>query len=207
MDIATQCYKEKGLVKQYVLDDMSIQTLAFTPDMLSNASFGIFISNSAKDQEVFQTLQQLSQALVQNDKIQLRDLVKMLKSNSISELETQMIQAESRAMEQYQQQMQMQQQAEMEKLQAEQQFELEKIQLEIDGKIAVAEINSFARQMDQDVNDNLVPDQLEIEKLRNDKELKTRKLNLDEKKLAQDAKFREQEIQIKRKQANRAIKK
>lgn len=207
IDVATQCYKEKGLVKQYVLDDMSIQTLSFTPDMLSNASFGIFISNSAKDQEVFQTLQQLSQALVQNDKIQLRDLVKMLKSNSIAELETQLIQAEARNMEQYQQQMQMQQQADMERLQAEQEFELQKIQLEIDGKIAVAEINSFARQMDQDVNDNLVPDQLEIEKLRTDKELKTRKLNLDEKKLAQDAKFKEEELQIKRKQANRAIKK
>jgi hypothetical protein len=174
--------------------------------MLTNASFGIFISDSARDQEIFQSLQQLSQALVQNDKAQLGDLVKMMKSTSIEELGNQIQQSEKRAIELQQQQFQQQQQAQMEFLQAEQDFELEKLELEIEGKIAVAEINSFARQMDQDINDNNVPDQLEIEKLRNDRNIKTRKLNLEEKKLEQDAKFRAQEIAIKKKQANRAIK-
>lgn len=206
MDVAQQCYKDKGLVKQYVLDDLSVQSLSFNPDMLTNASFGIFISDSARDQEIFQSLQQLSQALVQNDKAQLGDLVKMMKSTSIEELGNQIQQSEKRAIELQQQQFQQQQQAQMEFLQAEQDFELEKLELEIEGKIAVAEINSFARQMDQDINDNNVPDQLEIEKLRNDRNIKTRKLNLEEKKLEQDAKFRAQEIAIKKKQANRAIK-
>jgi len=206
VDVAQQCYKDKGLVKQYVLDDLSVQSLSFNPDMLTNASFGIFISDSARDQEIFQSLQQLSQALVQNDKAQLGDLVKMMKSTSIEELGNQIQQSEKRAIELQQQQFQQQQQAQMEFLQAEQDFELEKLELEIEGKIAVAEINSFARQMDQDINDNNVPDQLEIEKLRNDRNIKTRKLNLEEKKLEQDAKFRAQEIAIKKKQANRAIK-
>jgi hypothetical protein len=61
--------------------------------------------------------------------------------------------------------------------------EMEIARLESDTKIKVAEIGSFSRQMDQDVNDNNVPDQLEIEKLRVNTALKERELDIKEKEL------------------------
>ena len=67
-------------------------------------------------------------------------------------------------------------------------------------KIEVAEINSFKNQMDQDSNDNGVPDQLEIEKLKaqvhhNDKKLniENRKLDLKEKEIEKNSSEKEKD--------------
>jgi hypothetical protein len=91
--------------------------------------------------------------------------------------------------DQQQQQLQQQQiEANQQLQQAQQAFELEKQQRDIDKDILIAEISSFRFQQDQDSNDNQVPDQLEIERLRNDKEYKDRKLDLEEKALKIKAK-------------------
>lgn len=91
----------------------------------------------------------------------------------------------------------------MEMQQALQQYELEKQARDLATKVKVAEIQSFARQMDQDINDNNVPDQLEIEKLRIETALKSRQLALAERKQVKDEKFKEEELKIKSKQANK----
>lgn len=140
---------------------------------------------------------------MQNDKAKLSDMIKMFNASSSKELEGYIIQSEKQAEQALQQQMQQQQQAQMELQQQAQDFELQKIQMEIDGKIAVAEINSFAKQMDQDINDNSVPDQLEIEKLREDVKFKTAKLKLEEEKFKKQSEQKDKELEIKKKQANK----
>lgn len=194
---------------QYILDDMTIKMLTIDPVELPNSTFGIFVSDSAKDQELFLTMRQLAHAALQNQQAELSDVVKMFSTDSVSEIKTLLetsekqrrdreMQMQQQQQQAQQQQMQMQQQAQMQ-VEA-QKAELEKAKLELEKyktdannetKLAVAEITSFRGQMDQDINDNGVPDQLEIERLKaqviqDDKknQIESRKLDIKEKELA-----------------------
>ena len=58
-----------------------------------------------------------------------------------------------------------------------------KIDQDNETKIEVAEINSFRGQMDQDINDNGIPDQLEIAKLKEQARATDKKLAVENRKL------------------------
>lgn len=165
------------------MDDLSIATLQFTPDSLTNASFGVFVTDSPKEQYIFDTLQALGQSLIQNDKAKFSDIIKLLEATSTEQLKRQIIQSEKESQQSEQQQFEAQLQAQQQAQLAEQEFQLEFQSREHENKILLAEIDSFKFQRDQDVNDNLVPDQLEVTKFQTDALLKSRKLDLEEKKL------------------------
>lgn len=200
---AQYCYKNKQVVRQYVLDDLSIDTLEITPDNFNNIDLGIFVSNSPREEMIFESLKGLSQALVQNDKASMSDLIKMLKSSSIEELQSMIVESEAKAeqmaAQQAQQQMEMQQQL----MQQQQEFELEKQARELDAKILIAEMDSFKFQRDQDINDNNVPDQFEILKFQQQADLQLRKLQLDEYRTKNEIRQRDEEIKIKKRQSNK----
>ena len=79
-----------------------------------------------------------------------------------------------------------------------QEFLREMKMMELDNKIEVAQINSFAKQMDQDQDDNGIPDQFELMKFEQEVKLKERKLRLDEKKLQQDGEIKRAQIKAKK---------
>ena len=182
---------------QYVGDDMTIAMFTVDQEQFSNTSYGIFVSDSARDQELFMILRQLTQAALQNQMTELSDVIKMFSTNSTAELRTMLETAEDKRREREQQMQQAQAQSQekiaMAQLQTEQKkLELEKYKTDANNetKIEVAEINSFRNQMDQDSNDNGIPDQLEIEKLKaqvhnNEKKitLENRKLDIKEKEM------------------------
>lgn len=180
---AQVAYKSKGLLTQFILDDQSISTLEINPESLVNADFGIFLTDASREEEIFQTLQQWGQALIQNDKATFSDMIKMLKTNSTEELESIIEQAEVTRQNQLQQQQQQDQQLQLQLQQNQQEFELEKQARDHDNKILIAEIDSLKFQRDQDINDNNIPDQFELEKFRVETKLKERKLDLEEKKI------------------------
>jgi hypothetical protein len=183
LDVAQAVYKDKTVVKQWLLDDMSVATLELTPDSLTNASFGVFISDSVKDEQIFETLKGLMQALVQNDKASFSDLIHALKSDSIAELSVDVRKAEEDARKS----MQQAQQAQMEmqaKMQADERaFELEKEQMANETKIRVAEITSFRGLMDNDSNNDGIPDQLEIDEFKQKLRLEEKKLDIEAEKV------------------------
>ena len=228
IDVAKVAWGDgKAKKLQYILDDMTIQMLTIDPVELPNSSFGVFVSDSAKDQELFLTLRQLSHAALQNQQAELSDVIKMFSTDSVSEIKTLLESSEKQRRDREAQQQQQVQQSQAQQQQAQQQAqmqietqkaELEKAKLELEKyktdannetKLAVAEINSFKNQMDQDINDNGVPDQLEIEKLKIEvvnqgkkAEIENRKLDIKEKELgmkdAQEAEKREQEAEKRR---------
>jgi len=171
---------------QYILDDMSIEMLSVDSDAFVNSSYGIFVSNSSKDQELFMTLRQLAHAALQNQTAELSDVIKMFSTNSTAELKT--ILEKSEAKKQQQVQQQQQQQLESQKEIAAQQEETKRMEIEMDKykvdednktKVAVAEINSFRNQMDQDINNNRIPDQLEIARLKDEAQRTDAKLDIE----------------------------
>jgi len=187
---------------QYVLDDMTTQLLYMEPADLIESNFGIFVSDSSKDQELFLMMRQLAHAALQNQQAELSDVVKMFSSESTSEIRTLLEKAEDKRNQQQAQQAQQAQEAQMAQVQATQQIEAQKLELDkykIDEdnatKIAVAEINSFRNQMDQDSNDNGIPDQLEIEKLKLQAEQVTQKNEIENRKLD----IKEEELNMKEK--------
>jgi hypothetical protein len=181
LKIAVDALKGKKTSMQMVLDDMSIQTLELAEDDFVFSDFGIFVSSSTRDSLAFEELRGLTQALIQNDKAKFSDIIRMLKTTSLTELQEQIIDSEKRAEEAAasSQQAQMQAQAEMQKQQ--QDFELEKLDKELEGKILIAQIDSFKFKEDQDIDKDGFPDQLEVERFREEIRLKDRELDIKEK--------------------------
>lgn len=77
---------KKKLVKRFILDDSHVASLEIDPEMYTNSDIGLFTTDIGKENEIFNHLKQLTQALVQNDKINLLTLTKMLEADSLSEL-------------------------------------------------------------------------------------------------------------------------
>lgn len=163
LEITQSCWKDKSIIKQYVLDDLSIATLQVEEGELSNSDFGVFLVDSAKEAEAFAMLQQWGQALLQNDKAKFSDMINLIKSESVHELQANIQQAEEDVAkregeaQQFQQELQQQQvdnqlaleqqkiDADMAKTQLEEANKLRIKQLDNETKIEVARMNQVNR--------------------------------------------------------------
>ncbi|MFN7300941.1 MAG: hypothetical protein ACK5U7_05640, partial [Bacteroidota bacterium] len=181
LKVAVDNLKNRKSNFQIVLDDASVQTLQINEEDLLMSDFGIFVTSSAKDARTFEELRGLSQALLQNDKAKLSDIIKMMKATSMSELQEQIKNSEKLAdeMQQQLQQQQFESQAELQR-QA-QEFELIKLDKTLENKVLVAQIDSFKFKEDQDIDKDGFPDQLEVERFREEIRLKDRELDIKEK--------------------------
>lgn len=185
IQVAQYTVKNKSLIKQIILDDGSVQVLELTPDDIVNSDFGLFVSQNYQDVKAFSKLENLSLSLLQNDRASFSDIIKLFKASSIAALEEEIINSEKQTQKAEQQNQEAALKANAEALMADRQHEIILKQMEIDAKIAVAEIDSFKFQKDQDQDDDGIPDQFEVEKWRKDVELKERKLDLEEKAISQ----------------------
>ena len=177
IETAEVAYKRKPLITQFVLNDGSRKVLEIDEEVFNNASYGIFNSDNSKDYQVFQELRQLSQPLLQNDKIDIDDLVEILNADSMSELKRE-LKASKRKREKREEQMQQAQQASEEKMvqmqiearEDEQVHQKEIAMLKAETELAKAQIESERFAKAQDVNENNVPDTLEVikEKMKQD---------------------------------------
>lgn len=91
----------------YILDDYSKEIINIDPITLDNATLGIFVADSTKANRLITTVQQLAHAALQNQQATLSDVVKILKEESVPEMEEVLKTAEENAQKR---QMQMQQQ-------------------------------------------------------------------------------------------------
>lgn len=167
-----------------VLDDES--TLLLTLDSvepLKDSHIGVFVTSSVKDQSIFETLRQSAMVMFNSKQISAVDFITLMSASSVSELKKQLLESERKMQQQQQELMEQQAQLQQQQLQLEHALEMEKEGLKSETAIRVAEINSFRFQRDQDLNDNQIPDQLEIERLKYDAEYRDRKLDIEEQKL------------------------
>ena len=178
---------------------MSVSMLSIDPDLFTNSSYGIFVSDSGKDQETFMVLRQLAQAALQNQRAELSDVIKMFSTNSTSELKTILEKAESQRKAEEQQMQQMQQESQERIAQAQQEQEQEKMMLDKyktdednATKLEIARMKEVGQQRALDLNRNKIPDIMEVEKFRQEAENKRDKIELEKEKL--DIKRRELDI-------------
>lgn len=169
VEVAKDVYKNDSKVLQYVTDDL--QTVLFQMDGMAfnSADYGVFITDENKDMQVFQAMKDHMKFALQNDQMAFHQIADIYTMESVSEIRSTL----SKYYEDKQQQMQSQQEQEMQmqqdQLAAQQQMHQEDMQLKQyiadttnETKIQVAQIATYNRQMDLDVNENLIPDPLEI---------------------------------------------
>lgn len=177
----------------YVLDDMSVRMLRLDLKLLAGNRTGIFVGNSTKAEEAKRAVQALAQAALQNQQAELGDIIKVIKADNLNDAEEsieiasakrkEVEQANAKAMEDSQRKREEAAQLHQEKQWAHDKNmiilkEKERRQTEIEKAVVVA--TGFNE--DKDMNDNNVPDVLDIAKHEFDAGNKTRKLDLDERK-------------------------
>ena len=201
--VAYATYQPKYIT--YILDDFSQKMLQIDYDLLENSTYGVFVSNSMKSDEALQMVRQLSHAAMQNQAVEMSDIMKVMRSESITEAEELLKKAEKERRELARQQQESEQQAQQQLQQAQQDFEKEKMYMEHQFKMEEIEkkgeleiqkqtILSIGFNEDKDLDKDGTPDVLEVAKFGVDAEIKQRNLELQEAKLEQQKKEHEDNL-------------
>jgi len=186
LNVAKDVYKGKTKRLQYMTDDMANVFFKINGTDFSNSEYGLFVSNSAKDNMAIEALKQLTHAALQNDKMTLSDVAQVYNATSLADLRQGLKQAEAEAEQRAQQMQQMQMQQQQEAVQMQQQSEKDKLDLEHAKlqlekekesredarnsednrtKLEIAQMNIMAKAVDGDSNDNGIKDSIDLAKL------------------------------------------
>jgi len=208
----------------YVLDDMSVQMFNLDINLLHNSTIGIFVSNSAKDGESKETIRQLAHAALQNQKIELSDVLTVIRQEGSQEAEEilkagekeRKYQENKQAQAERDSRLQLQREAkdwEKEKMNTEHKYKIDEIKVKGAIDLQKQAMLSIGFNEDKDVDDDGQLDVVEIYKAGKDAEIKARKQKLDEDKFLEDKmqfrmtdKNKQKELKIKEKQASKASK-
>jgi len=183
--------KVKSKKLNFVLDDMSRILVEVNGEDLASTEFDLFVSSTAEDMELRQTLKQLAHAYSQNGG-SISAMIKVLRSDSISDMARQLETEEIRIREEAAQiqkdnqetQMQIAQMAEQSQ-QAERELKLYEIDSNNATKLAIAQLQAESKTIDD--NRNGVDDRQEINNKQQELNAKvqadTRKSQLDERKI------------------------
>lgn len=191
---ALQAYKGNPQKTAYVLDDGSIDLLDMNTENLSLEDFGVFLSNSVEDYNMVQSLRANLSALIQNSDGDLRLISTALRTKNPAALD-ELIHEKYESIEK---QRQAAQQSEQELKQAALQVELEQRQLDRENELRIAMIRSMGYVRDADVNKDMIPDMLQMEKFNKEFEIKLRELDLRKEELMENNKSEEADRQVER---------
>ena len=159
MKVAWAGGKKAGMI----LGDGAYKFLNVMPDVALQ-DFGVYVGDSGKDDAMKQVVQQLAQAALQAGSVDLLGVIKVLRSDTMTEAEKVLEQAMSEMKKQQEVAMQQQQQAQQAAAEAEQakfQAEAQLKQMDNEAKIQVAKIASDSRlqvakiqaEVDRDLHD------------------------------------------------------
>ena len=213
LDVAKMSYRS-GKKIQYLGDDMMRTFLNIEAEEFTNASYGIFVSNSSKDDRALESLKSLAQAALQAGVVNFTDVATILQSESMTKVKK-MLEDSQQEMEKKQAQAQQaEQQAQQQAQQMQMQMEQEKEdredarkQLDSDTKIKVAMINAEARLIDADDNNDGYVDRKEGESAAKEIEVQA-KAQLERDKMQADLGLKKEELAEKKRnnKANEEIK-
>lgn len=177
LNTAKGAWEETGKQKlQYIFDNGERAFLDITPRFYYE-DMDVFVSDTSKDLENIQKLQQLIQPAMQNG-ASLLEAAEILTNDNFNIIKQKLkdMQTRQEQVQQQQQEAEAQQQQQLQQMQneakqqelmlQEAQMDLQRYQIDQDNqtKIAVAQINAYRGTEDMDQNDNGIPDIAEIGK-------------------------------------------
>ena len=218
LDTAKLSWKE-GKTINYVMDDMTRQFFLLDGVEFDNSEFGVFVSDSAKDSRIQNTMEQLAHAALQGGQVGIGDIVEVLQAESIQDIKRKLDKAQEKQ-QQVQKEMQQQQAENAQQLQQQtQQFEREKADREDtrntednQTKIQVAMIGAQSK-LDSDANSNGISDALDAAKLelqsykqKEDSRVKDESLQENKRQFDKSYVQKDKEIAQRRAQSNKTTK-
>lgn len=177
LNTAKGAWEQTGKQKlQYIFDNGERAFLDITPKFYYE-DMDVFVSDTSKDLENIQKLQQLIQPAMQNG-ASLLEAAEILTNDNFNIIKQKLkdMQTRQEQMQQQQQEAEAQQQQQLQQMQNESkqqelmlqeaQMDLQRYQIDQDNqtKIAVAQINAYRGTEDMDQNDNGIPDVEELGK-------------------------------------------
>lgn len=177
LNTAKGAWEETGKQKlQYIFDNGERAFLDITPKFYYE-DMDVFVSDTSKDLENIQKLQQLIQPAMQNG-ASLLEAAEILTNDNFNIIKQKLkdMQTRQEQIQQQQQEAEAQQQQQLQQMQneakqqelmlQEAQMDLQRYQIDQDNqtKIAVAQINAYRGTEDMDQNDNGIPDVTELGK-------------------------------------------
>ena len=202
----------------YIVDDIYRHFIDVDGEKFNDSDYGVFLTNSSKDNAAFEAIKGLAQVALQTDKARLSDIITIYKSNSLSEVSNIIKQgeAEKQARDGQAQESQQQSAMQIEQMRQEAQerqfaFEAEQNQLDRENKIQVEQLKALGFAKETDVNQNQVPDVLEqgklaLEQSKASNEVSIKALELDIKKKDSDNKLAIEQEKLKLKNKELDIK-
>ena len=182
----------------FILGDGAFKTLSVFPDIALN-DYGIYVNEGAKDDAIKQAITQLSQSALQSGNIQLLDVIKVLKADSLTEAEHVLenalkeMQQQTQAAQQQQQQLM---QAQAEQAEAQRQHEINLKNIDAEAKINVAKENSKSRvdvaNIQADVEADMNADKLKTSLQKDSVQAEYGQIMQDKKGEQEDKKMRQQ---------------
>lgn len=164
----------RGSSKKYnfILDDFSRELVTIDGDEFAECDYGLVVDNSMNTLELTQKLDSLAQAALQNQALSFSSIIKIYNSKSLAQVQRTIEIDEADIQERQQQQQQAEQELAQSQLEQQAQIEqakldLEKYKIDQDNqtKIQVATISALGYSEDKDINDNSIPDVVEMNKL------------------------------------------
>lgn len=212
IETAKIALKGRTLKFSYIADDMTRQLAEIDGDQFAEEEYGLMVSNDDEINRLEQKLEGMVQLGLQNQMISFSTAIKIYNSPSIREIqrliekdEQQMKESQSKQAEDQNKQMQAQmEQAAIEK-QQEQNLELEKFNREDETKRYIAELQAETQRIQKENADRGVEnDDADFAKFEAELGIKRDALSNDMKKHDDNMMRKDQEIAIKRKQANKS---
>jgi len=211
---ATISYSDyKGKKLSYFLDDLSMEMVTVDGYLLDLSTYGIFVSNSAKAHEAVELVKQMAHAAMQNQAIDLSDVIKVVRTEGIQEAEEQLeISEEKRRKENQANQIAAIQEEEKGREKA-REFEMGKMKFDretalmIEDKRTERELQkqvmmSMGFNEDKDLDNDGVPDVVELYKEGAKANIEARKQDLDEAKFQHQKEVDKENIKIEKKKAS-----
>jgi len=210
VELAKVVYSRNNLDKlTFVVDDFSKKMLEVDLGLLDNNTFGIFINESVKTEEIKQQINQMSFAAMQNGG-KLSDIISLIRKDSIIEAEESIRLAEDKAekaMVENEKRKEdsalrvMEKQKELDKEKHERDKELIVLKEQERRKTVVAQsyITGASFNVDADKDDDGVNDFIELAQNELDKDERREKMDLDREKFEHQKKIDKEKIDIDKK--------
>lgn len=197
LEVSKYCLREKTESIQYITSEMTAQIFQVDGELINEAEYGILVGSANDDARMIESLQEAVKIALQTGAVDLVQLMDVFSSGSTAVIKRKIEKSVKEKQQIEQEQIKQQQQLEQQKLQfeaqkaqqeqADKQADRDLKQYEIDREfekyIQGKEIDAAAKQKQLDVDNNGIPDYMEIAKVALDQQ------NVDAKKFTEQAKL------------------
>lgn len=205
LEVSKTAWMEGCKKLAYIADDMTRVFFEVDGNKFNDAEYGVFVTNTIRENQILETVKQLAQQALSSQQITLMDVVSVLQANSAAEAKKVLAESIDRQAQMMQEQSQMQQEQQMQLQQQmledkERDREMKKYEIDENNrtKIEVATLSAMGWDKGEDIDNNGVPDILEIEKFKHEAQKAAIELGLKDKEIGMQANENEKQRQHER---------